>query len=52
MAGGIYKVARNPLGTVTNTPLYFDTGKEPHPLILSMIKMHVGQVKIYIERYY
>ena len=40
-------VARNPIGMVHNSPLASATGKELHPLILSMIAIHGGQVKIY-----
>ena len=35
---------------VPNAPLASDMGKEVHPLTLSMLEMHVGQVKIYREK--
>ena len=45
MLGGRYKVSRNPLGTVYNVPLASAPGKKIHPPILSMLLMHVVQVK-------
>ena len=41
-----YNVAFNPIGTVTNAPLASAPGNELHPLILSMLVIHGGQVKI------
>ena len=46
MSSGIYKVVCNPFGTVTNAPLSSSMGKELHPPILSMLSMHIGNVKI------
>ena len=44
MAGGRYKVACNPLGTVSNAPLASVPGKELRTPILSMLEIHRGQV--------
>ena len=43
--GWRYKVACNPLGTVHNSPLASDLGKEINPPTLIMIYMYGGQVK-------
>ena len=40
-----YNVERNTIGTVPNSPLVSDTGKEIHPPILSTLAIHGGQVK-------
>ena len=40
-----YNVARNPIGTVPNSPLSSVTGKQLHPPILRTIEIHGGQVK-------
>ena len=47
-----YNVACNPIGTVPNALLSSAPGKELHPLTLSMIDMHGGQVKIYRQKVY
>ena len=41
-----YNVSRNPIGTVHNTLLASVLGKETHPLILSTLYIHGGQVNI------
>ena len=45
-----YNVARNPLGMVPNALLAFAPGKELYPQILSMLAMHIVQVKIERDR--
>ena len=38
-------LARNPIGMVNNEPLASAPGKELHPVILSTLVIHGGQVK-------
>ena len=41
----IYKLAKNPLGTVPNAPLASALGKGFHPPTLIILEMHRGRVK-------
>ena len=42
-------VAHDQIGTVNNSPLASASVQEFHPPILSMLVMHVGQIKREIE---
>ena len=46
LAGWRYKVAHNPLGTVTNGPLASAPGKEFHPPTFIMLEIYGGQINI------